>query len=902
MRFERWPEVERLYHAALEQPVAQRDAFLKERCAGDWSLLREVESLLAQSEETDDFLEEPALEMAAKALARDEADAAARAGPGDAWIGKTISHYRIVERLGYGGMGVVYKAEDLKLHRSVALKVLPEGLADDRQALLRFKREAYAASALNHPNICVIHDIETFKEQPFIVMEYLDGQTLKRLINGKPLRAETLLELAIQIGDALEVAHGQGIMHRDIKPANVFVTRRGQVKLLDFGLAKASRKHWAAAAAGGASSTQTSEEEQLTTPGATMGTAAYMSPEQVRGEELDVRTDLFSLGAVLYEMATGRMAFSAPSMAMTHDAILNRSPVPVGQLNPQVPSELERIINKALEKDRRMRYQHASELRTDLARVRRDTPLGRTAPPLLGNTVATGTERGLAGSVPAGVQQGAKRKRVLARGPLIATAASLVALLAALVGLRLSPWRSAPPVPHIGSLAVLPLANLSGDKQQDYFTDGMSDELITDLAQIKALKVISRDSAMLYKGTHKSLPEIGRELNVDAVVEGAVMRSGGHVRINAQLVYAPTGAYLWAKSYQGDLSDVLRLQGEVAGDIAREIRIRLTPPESKRLAGAVTVNPAAYQAYLKGTYYWNRGTENDWLQAKQYFEEAAQIDPNYAPAFAGLSIYYSSTGNLAPRVRMPQARRYAVKAVAIDPNLAEAHTALAVVRWLGDWNWPGAERQFKRALELDPGDAQAHRLYAFYLSEMGRTSDAPAEIRRARELDPLSVLTRVMTGWIFYSFRQYHQAVEQCRAALDTEPDSVNALDCLGVNYLAEKKYKKAVEECQNAVSLSGDDLFRAVDLARAFAQSGNKAAARKMLNDWRARRGYVPPSFFAQVYVALGEKDQGLAWIERAYTDRDVNLVFLKEDPAFDSLRSNPSFQDLMRRLAFPK
>jgi eukaryotic-like serine/threonine-protein kinase len=898
MRSERWPEIEQLYHAALERPAAQREAFLREKCAGDRSLLREVEYLLAHSGETDGFLEEPALEVAAKALARDEGEAAGGTGPADAWIGKTISHYRIVERLGGGGMGVVYKAEDIKLRRPVALKVLPEGVADDRQALLRFKREAYAASALNHPNICVIHDVDTFEDQPFIVMEYLEGQTLKHFINGKPLRIETLLELAIQIADALDAAHAQRIMHRDIKPVNVFVTRRSQAKLLDFGLAKVSRIERLAAAVGSASTAPTSDEAQLTTAGAAIGTLAYMSPEQARGEELDLRTDLFSLGAVLYEMATGRMAFSAPTTAMTQDAILNRSPIPACQLNPGAPPELEKIINKTLEKDRRMRYQHAAELRTDLARVKRDTEFGRAAAALAPASSPAVLESGDANSALSSVPQGEKRKRVLAARAVVATAGGLLVLLTALIGLRLSPWRSTPPVPRIASLAVLPLDNLSGDQQQEYFADGMTDELTTDLAQIKALKVISRDSAILFKGTHESLPEIARELNVDAVVEGAVMRSGNNVRINAQLVYARTGAYLWAKSYQGDLSDVLRLQGEVASDIVREIKIQLTPPESGRFAGASTVNPAAYEAYLQGRYYSNRATEHGYLLAKHYFEEAAKIDPNYAPAFAGLSDYYSFTNVLAPGITIREARRYALKALAIDPTLAEAHTAFALVRWYGDWNWPGAEKEFRRALELDPGDAQAHRLYAAYLSQMGRSKDASAEMSRAQELDPLSISTQVMAGWMFYYSRQYRRAAEQCEKAITMDPESAGARDCLCLSYMDEKEYGKAIKEGQEAVSFSGNDSARAVDLAQAYAQSGNKAAARDILKEWGGQRSYVPPYFFAEAHIALGDKAQALTWLEKAYIDHDPYLSGLGVDPAFDSLRSEPRFQSLIRGL----
>ncbi|MGH9405356.1 MAG: protein kinase domain-containing protein [Terriglobia bacterium] len=907
MEPERWHEIERVYHAALQQASDQRAAFVESACAGDKHLLREVESLLAHGEETGSFLETPALHVAAKTLAQDEARGTA--SPADPMIGKTISHYRIVEKLGSGGMGVVYKAQDIKLPRLVALKFLPERLAEDRQALARFKREVDAASTLNHPNICVIYDADNFEGRPYIAMEYLEGQSLKHFINGEPLATEALLDLAIQIADALEAAHAQGIIHRDVKPANVFVTLRNRAKILDFGVAKVPRKLRAAAGAGTANLSTASEEEQLTSPGAAMGTVAYMSPEQARGEDLDARTDLFSLGALFYEMATGRMAFSAATTAVIHDAILNREPVPPGQLNPEVPPGLEAIIHKALEKDRRMRYQHAAEIRTDLARLKRDAerrpavaPVSTIAGPIDGVPATGGAPPSRSGAAATRGQLGARRKRVFARRSVMAAAATLAVLAAVVTGLKLGAlrggWRGGTGVPRIESLAVLPLENLSGDKEQEYFADGMTDELITDLAQIKALKVISPSSVMVYKGEHTPPAQVARELGVDAVVEGAVVRSGNEVRITAQLIYAPTGTYFWAKSYRGDLRDVLKVQAEVAGAIAREIKIAVTPSEHERLSRTSAVNPAAYEAYLKGRYYWNRATEHDWLRARQSFEQAVRIDPDYAPAYAGLSDFYCETGVLAPAVRMRQASQYALKALAVDPNLAEAHTALARARWLGDWNWPAAETEFRRACELDPSDARAHGFYAAYLSALGRTADASAEMGRARELDPLSILTQVMAGWVFYYAHRYGHAVDQCQQAISTEPGSAGAHDCLGLSYLAEKKYSEAIEECQEALHLSGNDLIRAVDLAQTYAQSGNRVAARNMLREWSARRSYVPPVFFARVYSALGEQDQGLAWLETAYTGRDPYLVWLKVDPAFDFLRSDPRFHSLVRRL----
>jgi TolB-like protein/Tfp pilus assembly protein PilF len=549
-------------------------------------------------------------------------------------------------------------------------------------------------------------------------------------------------------------------------------------------------------------------------------------------------------------------------------------------VNARISPELERIILKCLQKEPENRYQSAAELEVDL--------------------------RQLATLEVPGSGTGVRRLPIWRRHPGVAAALAVV-LSAILVGLSVGRWweqqasRTGPG--RIQSLAVLPLQNLSGDLQKDYFADGMTDLLITDLSQISALRVISRTTTMQYKGTRKPLPQIARELSVDAVIEGSVLSSDNRVRITAQLIQGATDKHLWAKSYVRDARDVLKLQGDVASAIADEIRITVTQQERARLTHAPPVIPAAYEAYLKGRYHWQQGTEHDWQQARQYFEQAAQIDPNYASAYAGLADYYLSTDELPPRVAMPKAQQYALKALEIDPTLAEAHTSLGTVRFLADWNWSEAEKDFRLALELNPGDVEAHRMYSAYLSAMGRGEEALAEIRRAQELDPLSIATQITVGWTFYYARRYDQAVEQCGKILNLEPNSVGARDCLGLSYLAKKMYEKAIEECQRAVNLSGNDLNRAVGLARAHALAGNTAETRNALKELRAQalRSYVPPSLFAQIHLSLGEKKQGLAWLETAYADRDVYLARLKVEPAFDSVRSDPGFQDLMRRLGLP-
>ena len=881
---ERWQRIERLYHAALEVEESRRPAFLQNACDEDEALRREVEALLSREKRAERFMESPALEVAAKTLAQDQNQPKPGLDEDELrLVGKTISHYEVLAKLGGGGMGVVYKAKDTKLSRFVALKFLPPALLEDRQAIERFRREAHASSALNHPNICTIYDVDEHGGHHFIAMEFLDGQTLKHFIGGRPISLDLLLDLGIQISDALEAAHRQGIIHRDIKPANIFVTQREQAKVLDFGLAKLMRQPPGVVAR--SSVPTASLEDSVSSPGAVFGTLMYMSPEQIRGEELDSRTDLFSFGAVLYEMVTGIRAFSGATSGAITDAILHATPTTPVRVNASVPAGLEQIVNKALEKDRKLRYQNAADIRADLERLKRDRTWGGAAS-----------------------RQGALAQR----WPLVGIVAA-IALLAVLVGLNVGGLRDrmlerGTGAGHIESLAVLPLVNLSGDAEQEYFADGMTEALTTDLARMQNVQVTSRSSTMQYKGAKKPLPDIARELHADAIVEGSVQRSGNRVRVTAQLIRASTDKHLWAEAYERDFRDILALQDDVASAIAKQIESSLGGPHPQPLPKAQTISPEAYETYLKANYYLD---QFELQKSIDYYNQAIKLDPNYAPAYAHMARAYFFLGffsAIPPQQAWGKVKEAALLAIAKDDRLPEGHGALALAKLHYDWDFAGAEREFKRALELNPSNADTRHDYAHYLMAMGRLAESAAESKLAVDLDPVDDGLTDCLCWHSFAARQYDNSIQMARNLLARVPDDTWELAILGWDYEQKGMHEQAIAEFKKAVELTNKNSpffspFYLAGLAHAYALAGRRSDAEQVLQGLleRARQSYISPFDIALIYAALGEKDTAFAWMAKAVAERSTWLVYSKWEPRLDPLRSDPRFQDLLRRIGLP-
>jgi eukaryotic-like serine/threonine-protein kinase len=794
---------------------------------------------------------------------------------------QTVSHYRIVEKVGAGGMGVVYRAHDDRLNRDVALKFLPDELNHDANARALLIREARTASALNHPNICTIYDVGEEAGKSYIVMEFVSGRSLAEQIPEDGLPVETVIRYGEQIADAMAHAHERGVIHRDLKTPNVIVMPGGRVKVLDFGLAKHMTP--------GEITLQTQSISTLTSEGAIVGTMHYMAPELFRGEPADARSDVWALGVVLYEMCNGKRPFRGRTSYELSSMILHDSPPP---LRDNVPLGLRSVIEHCLAKDAAQRYQHASEIRAALEALRTNSAV----------IPASAIQTSVMQPSPA-----APRSR-LVRALLLSSAAVALLLITAFVWKLVEvKWRGAPAVgaSSIQSLAVLPLENLTGDPKQDYFADGMCDALITELSQIKKLRVISRTSVMQYKDKHESPAQIAQELGVDALVEGSVLRSDDRVRISAELVQPQTGQNLWAHSYERTVTDILALQSDVARDIVTQIQIQLTQPEQERLAKTRTVVPAAYDAYLQGNYFVAKRTGEAVTQAVGDYRQAIQLDPTYAPSYAGLAgaLTLAADYKDVPSSQvLPEAEAAAVKALQLDDNLASAHAVLGQIRAYR-LEWPGVLDEFQRAIDLNPGDANSHHWYALALASAGRSDESISEMKLAQELDPRSLIINANLSWVLYLAGRDDEAVAQAQKTVAMDPSFAVAHGYLGQAYLAQRDYARALQELQQALALSGNETSFKAELGNAYAVAGKKAEALGILHDLlqMSSRQYVSPYSIALVYAGLDQKDEAFRWLDKAYDERTVRLINIAVHPRFASLHSDPRFAALVQRIGLP-
>ena len=910
MRPEGWQQLDQLFHAALEREPDERAAFLHSACAGDQSLHKQVEELLIAHAEAGSFIEHAALEVEARSVAKQETELAA---------GQSIGHYRIISQLGAGGMGEVYLAADTTLGRKVALKLLPVETSHNLDRVRRFQQEAHAASALNHPNIITIHEIAHIDNRYLMATEFIEGETLRERIcgirsdtaedgsdkSGTGLALREVLNIAIQTAEALAAAHEAGIVHRDIKPENIMVRRRdGYIKVLDFGLAKLSEPP--AVAGGHNVDTEAVTRAQVkTSAGIVMGTVSYMSPEQTRGENVDARTDLWSLGAVLYELVAGRAPFDRPTPSEIIAAILEHDPPP---LDGEIPSELEGVIRKALTKDREHRYKTAKDLLNDLRPLQRDIETGEQLEFSMASepdepSATGGTHKALTTAISTENRPlWVVGRRTLGIGVL--TAAIAVLVVAAIIYRSYSPTRAN----AIDSIAVLPLENTSGDKDTEYLSDGISESLINSLSHLPQLTVKPRTLSFLYKGQRIDPRQVGRDLGVGAILTGRLVKRDDKLDIQIEIVETSKASQVWGRQYERQFSASAITKQEIASDVAEWLRPGLDRDDLKR---GDTVDSEAYDHYLRGRQFQIKGTEDGWKKAISEYQQATAKDGNYALAWAALSQSYALFElniSVPSSETMPNARAAVEHALRLDDSLAETHTSLAIIEWFS-WNFSAAEREFKRAIELNANSPTAHHFYGWYLGwVLGRFDEAMAELRRARQLDPLSAPYATRVAQVHNAKGELEEAIKALQRVLDLNPDYVDAHRTLATAYRKQGRYEAAIVEFEKAVNLSGGGNRFLADLGVCYALAGNieraRAVLKKLKEQYDRREGLG--RHIASVYAALGEKDQAFAWLEKDFQSHSGSLSIIAHGPASDILRAtlsrDPRWNDLLRRIGLPQ
>ncbi len=807
-------------------------------------------------------------------------------------IGATLGHYRILSKVGEGGMGEVYRATDTKLRRDVALKVLPPSMSSDADRLSRFQREATTIAALNHPNIVTLFSVEEADGVHFLTMELVEGKTLDALLPAGGFQLERLFELAVPIADAVTSAHARGIVHRDLKPANVMVTDDGaRVKVLDFGLAKLAEA--------GSASLMDQATQTGTEAGMILGTPYCMSPEQARGQPVDHRSDIFSLGVMLFQMATGTRPFQGASAIELLSAVLKDPAPSLGDLRPELPRHLGRIVERCLEKAPIDRYQTSRDVYNELRGLWKETAPG----PATGLSSRPATQDGT-------VTPWAAWRAWVRRHPWVTSAALGLGVAALLVGVNVGGVRErlggSPPAADPIKLVVLPFENLTGDPEQEYFSDGLTEEMISQLGRMhpQRLSVIARTSSMQYKKRDVPIDQIGRDLGVDYVLEGSARREGSRVRINATLIQVRDQTQLWTDTFDRELAGILALQSDVARSVAGSLRLTLLPDEQMRLASARPVNPEAYEAYLKGRFQAQKETPQDLDLALEYFEVALQKDPNYAPAYTGIAFVWAARnqmGYVPPSEATPQVKTAAMRAIELDSTLALAHYALGMVAW-NEWDWETNEKEFRRAIELDSNFPDVRAVYSHLLVALKRPEEAVSQAERAVQLDPLNAFNQALYGWILYFVRRYDEAGAQFQSALIATPGSAIVHCGLWHTYSMTARPEQALKAAENCIGHYSPDVKNV--LARGYAGAGYSGAMRRVgdLLSTGVRGGYVSPVDVFIPYVQAGQKDLALEWLAKSVDVRDPNLYGAVRDPfVVDSLREDPRFQEILRRARLP-